>query len=121
MKKTLVFAAIAAATATMGMAAPASATPFRPEYDNLHARQAQIAQQIDFGQRSGRLTFGEARGLRDQLRQVDYMEARFSRGGLNFRERAELDRRLDMVQADLQRELHDRDHRGDGHRDRHGW
>jgi len=117
MKKTLIFAAIAVATATLGMAAPASAAPF----DNINARQAQLSQQIDFGQRSGRLTFNEVRDLRSDLRQVNFLQARYSRGGLNFQERADLNRRLDQVQFNLQREMNDRDHRGDGHRDRHGF
>ncbi|MES1156281.1 MAG: hypothetical protein ABUL73_00755 [Alphaproteobacteria bacterium] len=110
MKKTLIFAALAAVTATLGMAAPASASPF----DNINARQAQLSQQVDFGQRSGRLTFSEARGLRTDLRQIDFLEARYNRGGLNFQERADLNRRLDQVQFNLQRELNDRDHRGPG-------
>ena len=112
MKKTLIFAALAATVATMGFAGSASASP----YDNVNARQAQLSQQIDFGQRSGRLTFSEARGLRNDLRQVDFLQARYSRGGLNFQERADLNRRLDRVQVDLQREMNDRDHRGPGRR-----
>lgn len=121
MKKTLAFAAIALATMTMGFSASASASPFRPAVDNINARQAQITQQIDLGQRSGRLTVAEARGLRDQMRQIDYVEARYRRGGLSFTERADLDRRLDAVQTSLQREMNDRDHRGDQHRDRRGF
>lgn len=121
MKKTFALAAIAAVAVTMAFAAPASAAPFRPGYDNINAREAQIAQQIDFGQRSGRLTFMEARDLRGQMQSINFLEARYRRGGLNGFERADLDRRLDRVSFNLQRELNDRDHRGDGHRDRHGF
>ena len=121
MKKTFAIAALAAATATLGFAGSANAAPFRPGFENINARQAQIMQQINFGQRSGRLTFGEVRGLRDQMRSIDFLEARYRRGGLSFGERADLDRRLDRVQADLRREMNDRDHRGDGHRDRRGF
>ena len=119
MRKTLALAA-AAIAAALAFAAPASATPYAP-FDNINARQAQMSQQIDFGQRNGRLTFAEARGLRDQMRQIDYLESRYRRGGLNGFERADLDRRLDRVAFDLQREMNDRDHRGDGHRDHRGF
>ena len=111
MKKTFAIAALAAVTATVGFASSASAAPFRPGFENINARQAQIMQQINLGQRSGRLTFGEVRGLRDQMRSIDFLEARYRRGGLNFGERADLDRRLDRVQAELRREMNDRDHR----------
>ncbi|MES1202515.1 MAG: hypothetical protein ABUS57_13815 [Pseudomonadota bacterium] len=121
MKKSLAFAAIAAVIATTAIAAPASAAPFRGGHDNINQRQMELSRQVEFGQRSGRLTVGEARGLRSDLRQIDYMESRFRRNGLNWQERSELDRRLDQVQNDLQRELRDRDHRGDGHRDRRGY
>ncbi|MFZ2028959.1 MAG: hypothetical protein WAU68_01505 [Vitreimonas sp.] len=121
MKKTFAIAALAAITATIGFAGSANAAPFRPGFENVNARQAQIMQQINFGQRSGRLTFGEVRGLRDQMRSIDFLEARYRRGGMNFAERADLNRRLDRVSFELQRELNDRDHRGDGHRDRRGF
>ncbi len=122
MKKTFALAALAAVTATLAFAAPASAAPYwGGGFGNINARQAQLSQQIDFGQRSGRLTFMEARDLRDQMRQVNFVEASYRRGGLNGFERADLDRRLDRISFNLQRELNDRDHRGDGHRDRHGF
>ncbi|MFT3729080.1 MAG: hypothetical protein QM759_14750 [Terricaulis sp.] len=109
--KTFAIAALAAATLMAGFAGTASAAPFAPR-DNINARQAQLEQRIDFGQRSGRLNFAEVRDLRGQLRAVDALEMRYRRGGMNFAERADLNRRLDRVQADLQRDMNDRDHRG---------
>src|SRR5262249_10782861 len=50
MKKTII-AALAAITATVGLVGTASASP----YDNINARQAQISQRIDFGQRTHQL------------------------------------------------------------------
>ena len=113
MKKIFAMAAAAAAL-TMAFAAPASAVPFRG-VDNINARQAQIEQRIEFGQRSGRLTFAEARQLQSQMRNINFLEARYRQGGLNFNERADLDRRLDRVSFDLQAQLADNDH-GRGHR-----
>jgi hypothetical protein len=120
MKKTFAIAALAAITATMGFAGSANASPFYGA-NNINAREAQLEQRIMFGQRTGRLTFMEVRSLRDQMRRIDFLEARYRRGGLNFAERADLNRRLDRVSFELQRELNDRDHRGDGHRDRRGF
>lgn len=107
MKKTFAIAALAAITATVGFAGSANAAPF----DNINARQAQLSQRIDMGQRMGRLTFSEVRDLRGELRGVSTLEARYRRGGLSFSERADLNRRLDRVQSDIQRQMNDRDHR----------
>jgi hypothetical protein len=119
--KTGALVAVAAVAAMLSFASPASAAPFYPGFDNINARQAQIAQQIDWGQRSGRLTFMEARDLRGEMRQIDFLEMRYRRDGLNFGERADLDRRLDRLSFEVQREMNDRDVRGDRHYDRHGF
>ena len=113
--KNIIALAAAAAAVTMAFAAPASAVPYRGG-DNINVRQAELTQRIDFGQRSGRLTFQEARQLRDDMRNINFLEARYRRGGLNFGERQDLDRRLDRVNFELQRQLNDRDHRGDHRR-----
>jgi hypothetical protein len=107
MKKTFAIAALAATAATMSFAGSANAAPF----DNVNARQAQLEQRINVGQRMGLLTFSEARDLRGELRGVSIIEARYRRGGLTFRERADLNQRLDRVQFDIQRQMTDRDHR----------
>lgn len=108
--KKIAIAAIAAITATMAFSGAASAAPFAR--DNINARQAQLSQRIDLGQRSNRLTFAEARGLRGELNGVARIEANYRRNGLNFTERNDLSRRLDRVQFDIQRQMNDRDHRG---------
>ena len=108
--KEFVIATLAAIGVMAGFAGTASATPFAP--DNINARQAQLEQRINQGQRAGRLDFTEVRDLRGQLRTVASFEARYRRGGLNFAERTDLNRRLDRVQFDLQRDLNDRGHRG---------
>ena len=110
MKKTLAIAALAAITATMGFAGSANAAPFFAN-NNINARQAQLEQRINQGQRMGRLSFMEVRSLRDQMRSISFLEARYRRGGLNFSERADLNRRLDRVSFQLQRDMNDRDHR----------
>lgn len=110
MKKTLAIAALAAVTATMGFAGSANAAPFFAN-NNINARQAQLEQRISLGQRMGRLSFMEVRSLRDQMRSISFLEARYRRGGLNFSERADLNRRLDRVSFELQRDMNDRDHR----------
>ena len=120
MKNTFAIAALAAITATMGFAGSANAAPFFAN-NNINAREAQVEQRIAFGQRTGRLTFMEVRSLREQMRRIDFLEARYRRGGLNFAERADLNRRLDRVSFALQRELNDRDYRGDRHRDHRGF
>jgi hypothetical protein len=110
MKKTFAIAALAAVTATVGFAGSANAAPSFVA-NNINARQAQLEQRINQGQRMGRLTFSEVRDLRGELRGVSMLEARYRRGGLSFSERADLNRRLDRVQFDIQRQMNDRDHR----------
>ena len=99
--KKFVIAALAAIGVMAGFAGTASAAPFAP--DNINVRQAQLERRIDQGQRAGRLNFAEVRDLRGQLRTVASLQARYRRGGLNFTERTDLNRRLDRVQFDLQR------------------
>ena len=109
MKKLL---ALAAAVATLAVAAPANASPF----DNVNAKQAQIERSIDFGARSGRLTRNEVFNLRAQLRNISFLERQYRRGGLSFGERADLNRRLDRLSFQVQAQANDRDHRGRDHR-----
>ena len=112
------FLALAAAAATLAISAPASAAVWdHGGQTNINARQAQLEQRIEFGARSGRLTRSEAFQLRADMRNIAFVEARYRRGGLNYAERADLDRRLDRVSFNLERQLNDRDHRGD-HRGR---
>ena len=76
-------------------------------------REANIAQRIDEGERRGGLTRDEVRRLRDQLRQIQRLEFSYQRGGFNNVERRDLNRRLDALSAQVDRERRDNDTRGD--------
>jgi hypothetical protein len=100
--------------AALGAAAvPALAQPGR---DNIHAREASIAQLIDDGVMRGQLSRPEAQRLRSELRSIQQLEFRYRHdhgyrygyredhpegGGLSPAERADLNRRLD----DLSRQI----------------
>ena len=125
-------AAVAALTAA---AAPASAQPYRGDrghergYDqgrdygrgfvDIDAREAEIAQRIEDGERRGGLTRLEARQLRAELRSVESQEARFRHngynnrgpGGLSASERVALNRMLDRLSQHLNAQRHDGERR----------
>lgn len=107
MKKTILTLA-ATAVALTGLAGTANAAPFG---GNINQKEAQIAMRIDQGIRSGALTRGEARNLQIRLAQVQRLEQVYRRGGLNFAERSDLDRRLDALSASVRFDKHDRDFR----------
>lgn len=141
--KTL-FAALAAATAVAAVAAPAAAQSYDRDgryersydrdggYDrdgryerrhdngayNINARQAQLNQRIEAGLRRGTLTANETQHLRIEARAIASVEQRYRRGGLDWNERADLDRRLDRLEMRLVRESRDRDY-GWNHYNRH--
>jgi hypothetical protein len=105
MKKTILTLAATAAALT-GLAGTANAAPFG---GNVNQKEAQIAQRIDQGIRSGALTRGEAGNLRVRLNQIQRLEQGYRRGGLNMSERRDLDRRLDALSASVRVNKHDRD------------
>lgn len=120
--KTL-FAALAAATAVAAVAGPAAAHPHG--YDSapyaeqpwdghdrggVNGRQAWMEQRIERGLRTGALTAREAHRLHEEARDIARLEARYRVNGLNGWERADLDRRLDRLDAHIARESHDRDY-----------
>jgi hypothetical protein len=127
--KTL-FATLAAATAVAAIAVPAAAQSYDRDgryersYDrdgryeqrhdngayNINARQAQLNQRIEAGLRRGTLTANETQHLRIEARAIASVEQRYRRGGLNWNERADLDRRLDRLEMRLVRESRDRDY-----------
>lgn len=133
--KTL-FATLAAATAVAAIAAPAAAQSYdrdgrydrdaryergyerdsryerRPDNGayNINARQHQLNQRIEAGLRRGTLTASEAQILRIQSREITRLESRLRIDGLNWSERAELDRRLDRLEFRIARETRDRDY-----------
>ena len=112
MKKTILTLAATAAALT-GLTGTANAAPFG---GNVNQREAQIAQRIDQGIRSGALTRGEAMNLRVRLDRIQRLEQAYRRGGLSFAERRDLDRRLDALSASVRVDKHDRDYRGFGRR-----
>lgn len=79
----------------------------------INARQNMIAQRIAQGERSGRLDRREARSLRNDLFQINNLERQFRMSrGLDRREVAILDARLDRLERQLFAEM--RDGRGPG-------
>ena len=83
--------------------------------DGQGDRVARLDQRIDMGIRGGGLTRSEAWRLKGDLRETARLQARYSRGGLNGWERADLDRRFDRISAQIRYERHDRDDRGYDH------
>ena len=128
MKRLLISALAAASLAAV--VTPALAQPYggasygRYEngdgYGNINARQAELARRIDDGARRGDLTRSEASSLRHELRSLEWLEQRYRNSGYNGRsglspsERADLDRRLDILAQKVERDRHDYDRRGRG-------
>lgn len=84
-------------------------------WENINARQTRLDARIDQGVRSGGLTRPEAMRLRSDFRGLVSLESRYRRsgGGLDMRERADLNRRFDGLSARIRFERHDRqDRRG---------
>jgi hypothetical protein len=124
--KKVIFASLAALAALS--AAPAFAAPgdfdrgrdngFRDgRGDNVRDELFRLEERIDRNVRNGSLSWREARMLKDDVREVRSMQARFWRtGGLDRRERAILDRRIDNLRNAVWRESNDRGGRYGG-----GW
>lgn len=76
---------------------------------NINQRQAQLDRRIDQGVRSGQLTRTEAVRLRAEFRGIVALEARYrqSRPGLTMAERADLDRRFDVLARKIRWERRD--------------
>jgi opacity protein-like surface antigen len=132
MKKLLLSVAAASALLGAAAAAPAMADPYdgygrhdRGDYGDrydrdggyggIDMRQSRIEHRIDRGLRTGRLSPREARRLEGQARDIARLEARYRWDGLNGFERADLNRRLDYLEARLNRELRDGDAYGYGY------
>ena len=95
-----------AAIATLATPIAAQAAPWQ----NINARQARLEARIDQGVRSGSLNRVEAQRLRAEFKDLNRLEASYRRsgGGLNARERADLDRRFDALSARIKVQKHDR-------------
>jgi hypothetical protein len=109
-------ATLAAVAALTAVTAPAMAQPYgRYEHErgydrgalNINERQARLDQRIDAGVRRGDLTRREAFRLRAEFRDITRLEARYRVNGLSPWERADLERRLDRLDAQVRAERHD--------------
>lgn len=80
-------------------------------WQNISQRKYNLDRRIDRGERNGSLSRREASRLRRELNDLVYLERSYLRGGLSFRERAELDRRYDRLSFQIREERRDRDDR----------
>ena len=85
-------------------------------WQNVSQRKYQLDRRIDQGQRNGQLSRREASRLRNELNALVRLERSYMRGGLSYRERADLDRRYDRLSVQVRAERRDRDNRRGDHR-----
>lgn len=111
--KTLILPIIAATALTAGAASaqPGYGYGGGGRWMPIEARMDRIDYRIDQGVRSGQLTRNEAYRLRAEFRDIQRLEARYSRNGLSSWERADLDRRFDQLSAQVRWERRDNDRR----------
>jgi hypothetical protein len=111
MKKTLLIAL--AAASTLAVAAPAMAQPgYRYDRDHRLDASDRLQRRLDHAIRSRRLSPQEARMLSSQVRDIERLERRYwADGRFTYRERADIDRRVQYVEARLRIDSHDRDYR----------
>jgi hypothetical protein len=103
----------AAAFGALAIAAPAFA---QPAWQNIDQRQAQLDQRIDVGVRNGALNRNEAARLRAEFRMIADLERTYRSNGLSMTERADLDRRFNLLSARIRSERADnQDRRGPGY------
>src|SRR5689334_2986802 len=96
-------------TAVAAVLAIAPAAAQAAPWQSINQRQANLDQRIDQGVRSGQLTRQEARRLRGELASLDRLEMHYRRtgGGLDPRERADLEHRFDQLSQQVRFEKHD--------------
>lgn len=80
-------------------------------WQNISQRKYQLDRRIDRGERNRQLSRREATRLRYELNALVNLERSYMRGGLSFRERAELDRRYDRLSMQVRAERRDNDNR----------
>ncbi len=80
-------------------------------WQNISQRKYQLDRRIDRGERNRQLSRREATRLRYELNGLVNLERSYMRGGLSFRERAELDRRYDRLSMQVRAERRDNDNR----------
>jgi hypothetical protein len=76
-------------------------------YVSIDQRMAQLDRRIDRGVRDGSLSRREAYRLRSEFQQIARLQARYRADGLNGWERADLDRRFDILSNEIRAERHD--------------
>lgn len=104
------------AAATALSAGAASAQPYGwgradSRWMPIDERQEQLAFRIDQGVRSGQLTGREAYRLRMEFNRIARIEARYRVNGLSNWERADLDRRMDLLTSEIRMARRDDDRR----------
>ena len=123
MKKIVI--SLVAATALAGAVTPAMASPHGGYgggygggrdggYGGGYEAPVSQAQELEFrinrSERRGAISHREADRLRYDLRLVERLSWQYRRDGLTRWERADLDRRFNMIQASLRYERNDRDY-----------
>jgi hypothetical protein len=94
----------------------------RGGWQNISQRKYQLDRRIDQGERNRQLSRREATRLRYELNALVRLERSYMRGGLSFRERAELDRRYDRLSIQVRAERRDNNNRpGDRRHDDRRW
>ena len=114
----------AAAAALVSVAGTAQAAPWQSPaaWQSINQREARLEMRINAGVRSGTLTRGEARSLRNRLAALEQLERNFRRNGLTMAERRVLDARFDALSRSIRIQTADRDVRGDhDHGDYHDY
>ena len=76
----------------------------------INQRQQRLNRRIEQGVRNGSLTPREAYRLREESRQIAYLETRYRSNGLASWERADLDRRLDRLEYRVRSDRRDREY-----------
>lgn len=74
---------------------------------SVNARQAELDRRIDRGVATGQLTRAEAVRLRAEFRAIARLEARYRMNGMSAWERGDLDRRFDVLAANITLEARD--------------
>lgn len=83
----------------------------RGGWQNISQRKYQLDRRIDVGERNRQLSRREATRLRAELNALVRLERTYLRGGLSWRERADLDRRYDRLAVQVRAERRDHDNR----------
>ena len=89
----------------------------RGGWQQIAQRKFQLDRRIDQGERNRQLSRREAARLRTELNALVRLERSYMRGGLSYRERADLDRRYDRLSVQIRMERRDRDDRRGDRRD----